>query len=135
MVISMENYRIRAHHGMCLAFFKGKGYSNEFAKHMGEIKEILEGNPVVEVVVSTDDICVCCPNNIGGECDKPDKVAGYDNMVLKKCDLAAGMSLPWKEFERLVRERILMAGRREEICGDCQWNGLCYFTESKKSDK
>ena len=29
-------YRIRPHHGMCLYFFEGKGYSEGFIKHMVE---------------------------------------------------------------------------------------------------
>ena len=32
-------YRIRPHHGMCLYFFEGKGYSEGFTKHMAEVKE------------------------------------------------------------------------------------------------
>ena len=34
-------YRIRPHHGMCLYFFEGKGYSEGFTKHMAEVKEWL----------------------------------------------------------------------------------------------
>ena len=30
-------YRIRPHHGMCLYFFEGKGYSEGFTKHMAEV--------------------------------------------------------------------------------------------------
>ena len=26
--------KLRAHHGMCLAFFEGKGYSDTFTLHM-----------------------------------------------------------------------------------------------------
>ena len=40
-------YRIRAHHGMCLAFFKGNGYSSGFTKHMGNVKYALEENPMI----------------------------------------------------------------------------------------
>ena len=28
---------LRPHHGMCLAYFEGRGYSREFAEHMGKI--------------------------------------------------------------------------------------------------
>ena len=28
--MKQEGLKIRAHHGMCLHFFEGKGYSNEF---------------------------------------------------------------------------------------------------------
>lgn len=27
---------LRPHHGMCLAYFEGRGYSREFAEHMGK---------------------------------------------------------------------------------------------------
>ena len=30
---------LRAHHGMCLAFFEGEGYSDLFVAHMGKILE------------------------------------------------------------------------------------------------
>ena len=59
-MMEMSDYRIRAHHGMCLAFFEGKGYNSEFTAHMGEMKKLLEKNPVVELVTKTDDICAGC---------------------------------------------------------------------------
>ena len=34
--------KLRAHHGMCLAFFEGKGYSAGFTAHMARILEYLE---------------------------------------------------------------------------------------------
>ena len=37
-----DPYIIRAHHGMCVAFFQGKGYSSEFTYHMSKIIEQLE---------------------------------------------------------------------------------------------
>ena len=52
----MKIYRIRAHHGMCLAFFQGKGYSREFTEHMEKIKRELEKNPMVCLEDETDDI-------------------------------------------------------------------------------
>ena len=37
--MKQEGLKIRAHHGMCLHFFEGKGYSNEFTAHMQKIYE------------------------------------------------------------------------------------------------
>ena len=34
---------LRAHHGMCLAFFEGKGYSDGFTAHMRDILHSLKG--------------------------------------------------------------------------------------------
>ena len=56
-------YRIRAHHGMCFSFFRGKGYSGEFTENMWEMKRKLEQNPEVVLLDATDDVCAHCPNN------------------------------------------------------------------------
>lgn len=121
----MSDYRIRAHHGMCLAFFEGKGYSSEFTEHMGEMKKRLAENPVVKLMDQTDDICSFCPNNREGKCASLKKVEGYDHAVLSLCGLTAGMKISFKEFEKLVDEKILSAGRRKEICKGCQWEHIC----------
>lgn len=117
--------KIRAHHGMCLAFFQGKGYSSEFAEHMGRVKLALEKNPQVRVLNETDDICAHCPKNFSGRCENPAKTAGYDHAVLKLCRIDAGAEMSWHDFEMLVKNRILDAGKRKAVCGDCQWNALC----------
>ena len=40
----MSVYKIRAHHGMCLPFFRGEGYSGAFVENMTRMKKILEVN-------------------------------------------------------------------------------------------
>ena len=110
----MAVYRIRAHHGMCLAYFRGEGYSEEFTEHMYRIKEALESNPEVVII-----------NNLSGICTSMDKVENYDNKVLGLCGIEAGAALEWKVFEGLVKERVLDAGKRCEVCGGCQWEHLC----------
>lgn len=121
----MKEYRIRAHHGMCFAFFEGRGYSSEFTEHMGKMKELLAENPVVTVIAETDDICAACPNNEAGTCTQAEKVSGYDRAVLSLCGLKAGVRVHWQEFEKTVDERILTKDRQKEICGDCQWDPVC----------
>lgn len=121
----MRIYSIRAHHGMCLAFFRGKGYSDDFTEHMGKMKRVLCRNPEVCVLAGTDEICGPCPNNKDGICSSASKVERYDRKVLSLCGIREGSVLLWTDFERLIRERVLEAGKREEICGDCQWNSIC----------
>ena len=118
-------YKIRAHHGMCFAFFQGKGYSGAFTDNMFAMKERLAQNPEVVLLQKTDDVCARCPNDQDGECTSAEKVAGYDAEVLSRCGLRAGNRIRWKDFTELVREYILEPGEREIICGDCQWTGLC----------
>ena len=54
----MITYNIRAHHGMCLTFFQGKGYSGDFVENMGAMKKILEQNPLIRLVEGYDDALV-----------------------------------------------------------------------------
>lgn len=118
-------YRIRAHHGMCFSYFQGKGYSGAFTENMWAMKKKLEENPEVILVQETDDVCACCPKNPDGRCVSADKVAGYDAQVLARCGLLAGTRIRWETFGQLVQENILLPGKREEICGGCEWNELC----------
>lgn len=121
----MEPFEIRAHHGMCLAFFRGKGYGEEFTLHMGAVKEKLESNVPVRLITGTDVICGSCPHNKNGQCESEDKTEGYDSHVLRLCGLSPGCVTDYLTFYGLVRERVLKAGEREAICGDCQWNEIC----------
>lgn len=119
-------YKIRAHHGMCICFFEGKGYSNEFTRHMGEIIQKLDENPFVRISLQTDIICEKCPNNKQGICECAKKVAEYDRQVLLRCGLSEGTIIPFSDFKKMVYDNIILPGKREEICENCQWSSLCY---------
>lgn len=110
---------------MCLAYFVGQGYSEGFSAHMGRILAALEPDTPVRLTVGTDAVCAQCPNNLGGICEKPELVAGYDRAVLERCGLAEGAELPFGGFAGLVQEKILGPGLRRSVCGGCQWSALC----------
>ena len=122
-----SKYTLRPHHGMCIAFFKGKGYSEEFTAHMKAIIPKLEDNPLVCIKAHTDELCSRCPHNIKGTCKSYDKVLRYDNEVLKRCGIEDGTIIPYLDFKSTVYDNILLAGKREEVCGDCEWSELCHF--------
>lgn len=122
---------LRPHHGMCLAYFKGEGYSNGFTAHMAEMLKIFLEGKKIRLHVDTDEICSACPNNLGGHCEAGDKVAEYDNAVLEKCGLKAGQTLHFSEFTKKVQEKILAMDKRKEICGNCQWNSICEEQKSR----
>ena len=60
--------RLRPHHGMCLAYFEGKGYSDGFTGNMQHMLELLEKGADVEMAVFGDEICKACPNLKHGVC-------------------------------------------------------------------
>ena len=124
----MKAYNIRAHHGMCVYFFLGKGYSGEFVENMTTMKAILEKNPEIRLLDSPDDICAACPNRLTETC--AEKASRYDREVLRRCGLSVGDTMPYLVFSKKVIETILRPGNRREICGDCQWSSLCRWKET-----
>lgn len=125
-------YEIRPHHGLCSLFFEGKGYSGGFVRHMADTLEQLARNPLIRLANGTDELCARCPNNRAGVCADKQKVPCYDRRVLALCGLQEGDELPWLEFAERVRTRIVFAGKRHAVCGDCQWSGLCDAVAEKR---
>ncbi len=121
----MSNFKIRPHHGLCLQFFKGHGYSTEFVENMTEILENLSKNPKITLVSQGDSVCKACPHDVDGICNCSKKVSKYDQAVLHLCHLQPGDTLTWQEFSHLVETKILDKNLRESICGDCQWTQYC----------
>ena len=118
---------LRPHHGMCFQFYEGKGYSEDFTDHMGRVICEMEKNPLQEIVLmdGVDVVCENCPNNMDGICADSDKVVKYDACVLKACGLNNGEKLSYGAFIALVKEKVIDAGMRKSICGDCEWNYIC----------
>lgn len=123
--MSGEPLPLRPHHGMCMAYFVGEGYSGSFSAHMAQLLSALRPGSPVRLTLGTDAVCAACPNNAGGVCSKPDLVAGYDRAVLVRCGLTEGQVLPFGELTARVQARILAPGLRREICPGCQWAAIC----------
>lgn len=124
--ISSSVIKLRPHHGMCMQFFRGEGYSADFVQHMAETIAALNRGASVELTDSADHICAACPNNCGGVCHTEEKVRGFDNGVLQYAGLIIGEVSDGAEFLRMVRECIIERGVMKKICGDCEWAGICH---------
>ena len=127
-----EIHLLRPHHGMCLAFFAGRGYSDAFCANMAEMKTVLEGGSHVKLTCGADCICAACPNLCKAQgnssllqCISHAKVCRYDRAVLEALSLPEGAVISYNEFSQLVKSKILDTGRRGSICADCGWTGLC----------
>lgn len=121
---------LRPHHGLCMAYFVGEGYSSGFKKHMAEVLQAVQPETPVRLAAGVDEICSACPHNCGGVCESP-TVDSHDRAVLQACGLKKDQQLPFGEFTSLVQEKIIAKGLREEICGDCQWSRICAATPSR----
>ncbi|MDE6781753.1 MAG: DUF1284 domain-containing protein [Ruminococcus sp.] len=115
----MSEYRIRPHHGLCVNFFEGKGYSRDFTDNMTAVIKLLDSeNPIVEITTEHDIICQCCPCT---GCH--DKALTYDLKVIEICGLSG--EVRWKDLRKVVSEKIIHSGRLKEVCGNCQWFCIC----------
>lgn len=119
--------RMRPHHGICIGFFEGKGYSDEFVKNMTGIIQYLEEHQddLFYLESKMDRICFACPNNVEQICTTAEKVARYDRLCLELCGLKDGSHLSWREYRNLVVEKILKANKLQAVCGDCGWYSIC----------
>lgn len=121
---------LRPHHLICITFFKGKGYSDEFVKNMSNIVSTLnQDNTQIILTNTTDNICTHCPKNINNLCADEIKSKAYDEKVIEHLGLSDYFKdpqpIPYSILSHLVVKFILSKGLREEICGDCQWSSIC----------
>lgn len=122
----MPQIRLRPHHGLCIRFFEGKGYSNEFTMHMRNVIACLNDDTEILLADHDDVICEKCPNLKQGECVSRDKAAGYDRAVLERTGLSAGTALGYGEFQKKIAGSIIEPGIMKHICGDCGWADICH---------
>lgn len=124
--------KIRAHHLLCTENFVGEGYSDDFSKNMAKVIGQLKENSKVKLLADLDDICGPCPENLGTRCENDDLVKSYDKKVLEVLNLSEGEIYSWADIRKLACDIIFAKNRREEICGECQWNELCKEVEAKR---
>lgn len=122
----MQRFLIRPHHMLCLQFFEGKGYSDEFVTNMADIKDILDKqNPYVEIVSGVDDICMKCPNYIEGNCKNEKNVLEHDKRVYEQIHDIHKLS-NWSEICKSVDNEIILKGKVKAVCGQCRWSDICF---------
>ncbi len=119
--MSAEPVSLRAHHLLCLRFYRGKGYDGAFCRNVSDVLEALTADAPVRLTSGPDDLCACCPHREEG-CPNAGE---YDRRVLALCGLETGEVLPWGRLQRTAAARILVPGRLAEVCGGCQWMDLC----------
>ena len=112
---------LRPHHGLCLGFFEGKGYSDGFSRNMASVLASLTPDTPVRLAEGHDAICACCPNRFTPCPNAPD----YDRRVLELCGLEVGQALTWGNFRETVVSRVLTPGKLSAVCGNCRWAALC----------
>ncbi|MCH5279746.1 MAG: DUF1284 domain-containing protein [Christensenellaceae bacterium] len=123
---------IRPHHAMCMLNYVGKGYDDAFSKNMTRIIESLNNRACLSLVSEADSLCLACPNRAEITEDNPvgcrfsEKVARYDENLLKTLEISTNESITYGELTRLVFEKVFVnKAKFTSVCGDCEWHYLC----------
>ena len=135
-----KTINLRPHHLLCISFFKGKGYSDEFISNMNHIVSLLnkDDSTPIALVLGEDDLCTHCPNNQNRICTAEDKSSRYDQLTLSALgiDTNSHPKILYSTLHAQADEKIINCGKRESICSDCQWTDLCHKRQyTKKQTK
>ncbi|MBQ3264519.1 MAG: DUF1284 domain-containing protein [Ruminococcus sp.] len=122
----MSQVYLRPHHALCIQFFEGKGYSEEFVSHMRAVIGALQSSdPAVMLCDGCDVLCEKCPHNLGGVCETDGKASAIDERTLALLGLRFGDTLRWHELSARAYDRIIGCSKLSGVCRGCQWLMIC----------
>jgi hypothetical protein len=117
--------KLRPHHLMCIQSYVGKGYDEDFVKVMDKITYELRNNKeyLINIVFSTDDICVACPNMLDiNLCKTNEKVNNIDSKVIKYFNLEEKEYI-YKDIVNYIKNNITLE-IMDDICKECEWYNI-----------
>ena len=124
--------KLRPHHLLCIQNYVGKGYDEDFTLHMNELTGLLRAEPGTKILLveGGDHLCSACPHFDGSVCERYGKVKTLDEKVLSFCNAAYGDCGSWEALSSAAAG-VFDSKVFEDICGDCEWFGLCRATLNK----
>lgn len=116
--------KLRGHHLICLNFFRGEGYSEDFINNIYSVIK----KEKVEVVEGPDEVCARCPYLKDNRCSNSDytdeKIIVQDKEALKLMELKPGMTVERETISARIPQII---GRwKVKFCLDCRYLKICF---------
>jgi hypothetical protein len=115
---------LRGHHLICLNFFRGEGYSEEFIENLYEVIKIEK----LEIIKGADDVCRKCPYLKDGKCRSSDytdeKIHLQDKEALRLLGFMPGMIVDWKIIASKLPE--ILEEWEAEFCCACGYRKVCF---------
>ncbi len=114
--------KLRGHHLICLNFFRGEGYSEEFIENIYSVI----GNEKIEVVGGADDICAKCPYLKNNACSNygEENMLFQDKQAMKLLGLKPGMIVTFKTISAKLPE--ILEQWKAQFCLDCVYRRVCF---------
>ena len=123
-----DTVKLRPHHLLCLQFFIGFGYSDEFSVNTTRVLTLLESPdaPQVILVNGADDICASCPRDNAGVCTDIDTIEALDAFTLATTKLKIGDRGTFTDFCNIAFDKAIKNGKYRMVCKRCVWFDTCY---------
>ncbi|HXX57794.1 MAG TPA: DUF1284 domain-containing protein [Thermodesulfovibrionales bacterium] len=118
--------RLRGHHLICLHFFHGTGYDEDFVVNLMRVTESLR-HEKIEIVHGPDDVCRKCRHLERERCgyseDADGEMERMDSLALRLLTASRGERIEWD----VIRKRLpgLFSGWYESCCTGCDWRRAC----------
>lgn len=128
--MSAAPVRLRPHHLVCLQFYRGEGYDEQFVSNLDDVLSRLRGEAAV-IVTGADDVCAACPGlSAQGLCEDPHggevEIARLDALACELLGIGRGDRLSLAQAAERLEDDAVATGRwRFEACGDCEWEDVC----------
>lgn len=115
---------LRGHHLICLNFFRGEGYSEEFIDNLFAVIK----KEKIEIVTGADDVCRKCPYQKDDKCRSSDytdeKIHFQDKKALQLLEFKPGMIIDWKMIASKLPD--ILEEWKAEFCCACGYRKVCF---------
>ncbi len=122
--------RLRGHHLICLQFYRGEGYSEEFIENLENVLEKARQSGVL-IVEGADDVCKACPYLVDGKCsykeNAEEEIRYLDFLALTLLGLSSERTVSWKEISERVVD--IIDEWKDKACRDCEWRKVCHVDD------
>jgi hypothetical protein len=116
------NAKLRGHHLVCLNFFRGEGYPEDFIKNIYSVV----GKEKVEIVEGPDEVCAVCPYLKDNKCAKytDENIMAQDKEALRLTGFEPGEIVDW----RMISARLpgIIEEWKAQFCMECGYRKVCF---------
>ena len=116
--------KLRGHHLICLNFFRGEGYSEDFIKNIYEVLT----KKKVEIVSGPDEVCAKCPYLKDEKCASHEytneMILLQDKEALRLLGFVPGEIVDWKMISAILPD--ILEKWKAQFCGGCGYRKVCF---------
>ncbi|NWF98049.1 MAG: DUF1284 domain-containing protein [Nitrospirae bacterium] len=119
--------KLRGHHLVCLHFFSGESFSEEFISNLRDIKKRANEGETINTGYQADDICKMCVYLKNKKClysENADiEIMNMDKTAMALLELKQNTNLKWQKIS--ARLPSMFKDWYIKYCVECDWLNIC----------